>query len=89
MTLYKPAKMLRDMKTCSKQRRRKRAHANSLNVKSLFGLVCRPVQILRDFHSHFHSNSNYNSTSNSHSYAYGYLDDYTQANAYAQVAWNA
>ena len=40
-----------------------------------------------DFHSHFHPN--YNSTTNSDIYAYGYFDAYTQANAYAQAAWNA
>ena len=40
-----------------------------------------------DFHSHFHLN--YNSTTKSDSYAYGYFDDYAQANAYGQAAWNA
>ena len=40
-----------------------------------------------DFYSHFHPN--YDSTTNSDSYAYGYCDDYAQANAYSQGAWNA
>jgi hypothetical protein len=40
-----------------------------------------------DFHSHFHPN--YNSTTNSDIYTYSYFDDYTQANPYAQAAWNA
>jgi len=42
-----------------------------------------------DFHSHFHPNYNYYSTTNSDIYAYGDSDDYAQANAYAQGAWNA
>jgi hypothetical protein len=40
-----------------------------------------------DFHSHFHPN--YDSTTNSDIYTYSYFDDYTQANPYAQAAWNA
>lgn len=40
-----------------------------------------------DFYSYFHPN--YHSTTNSDIYAYGNLDDYTQANAYAEAGYNA
>ena len=40
-----------------------------------------------DFYSYFHPN--YDSTTNSDIYAYGDLDDYTQANAYAEAGYNA